>query len=432
MNGQLQPGTMLTSQAGVPYRVIGLLGAGGQGEVYEVESAGTRKALKWYFHNNAYPQQKTILLRLIKNGSPDKNFLWPEDMIDSPDGKTFGYIMPLRSKNYKSLVDLMKCRVSPSFHVLFQTAFHLAKAYEKLHAAGNCYRDINFGNVFFDPDTGDILICDNDNVAPGDMPGLVKGTYGFMAPEIIRGEAKPSRYTDQYSLAVLLFYLLMVAHPLHGRLEQKIKCWDLPAMDWLYGTQPVFIFDPGNTSNRPVPGAHDNAIIYWNLYPQEVRDLFIEAFTVGLTEPHKRVTESRWMNLFANLMCGIVPCPKCGREVFYDPSRADTGKAHTCWKCAGAVPMPPALYVGKRRVLLRSGARIPAHQIYGNGNMETTAGMVEQNPKNPALLGIRNDTRTNWTYIKPDGTQIPVVPGKRAAVAKNAKIDFGSKTGEFK
>lgn len=55
MNGQLQPGTVLTSQAQVHYKVLSLLGAGGQGEVYEVEAGSTRMALKWYYPKSAQP-----------------------------------------------------------------------------------------------------------------------------------------------------------------------------------------------------------------------------------------------------------------------------------------------------------------------------------------------------------------------------------------
>ena len=65
-----------------------------------------------------------------------------------------------------------------------------------------------------------------------------------MAPEIVRGEAKPTTESDLFSLAVLLFYMLMMHHPLEGKKESDIKAFDLPAMNKIYGLEPVFIFDP--------------------------------------------------------------------------------------------------------------------------------------------------------------------------------------------
>ena len=40
MDGQLKTGTILTSESGIKYEVKKMLGAGGQGEVYDVESKG--------------------------------------------------------------------------------------------------------------------------------------------------------------------------------------------------------------------------------------------------------------------------------------------------------------------------------------------------------------------------------------------------------
>ena len=92
-------------------------------------------------------------------------------------------------------------------------------------------------------------------------------------------QARPSTQTDLYSLAVLLFYILMIHHPLEGQQETQIACLDAPAMTRLYGEEALFIFDPHNPANRPLPGYHDNAITYWQIYPQFLRDLFIKAFT---------------------------------------------------------------------------------------------------------------------------------------------------------
>ena len=433
MDGQLKTGTFLTSESSTKYKVVSLLGAGGQGEVYDVESSGKHYALKWYFKHMATKEQKAILDNLVAKGSPDASFLWPQDIIFKNYGAPFGYIMPLRPKNFKSIVDMMKRRAEPSFYALCRAAYNLTSGYQKLHTMGYSYRDISFGNLFFDPDNGNVLICDNDNVAANGLDNSsVYGTPRFMAPEIVVGKAKPSRNTDLYSLAVLLFYMFMMGHPLEGRLEADIKCMDIHAMNKLYGTNPVFVFDPNNKTNRPVKGYQDNVLIYWDLYPQALRDLFAQSFTEGLTAPNKRVTEKKWMETFANLITGIILCPKCGAEVFYDESKAAAGVAHTCWNCQSSVPMPASIVIGKSRILLHKNAKLYAHHIYDDYDMDTVVGTVVQNPSNPNLWGIRNESKENWTYIKPEGIQIAVAIGKSAAIAKGVQINFGRVTGEFR
>lgn len=433
MDGQLKSGTILSSESSNTYKVISLLGAGGQGEVYEVECDGKRYALKWYFKHMAVRAQKDILDNLITRGAPDASFLWPQDLIFKGFGESFGYIMPLRPKNFRSIVDMMKRRAEPSFYTLCKAAYNLTNGYQKLHAMGYSYRDISFGNMFFDPDTGDVLICDNDNVsANGIDNSSVYGTPRFMAPEIVVGDAKPSRNTDLYSLAVLLFYIFMMGHPLEGKLEADIRCMDIHAMNQIYGKNPIFIYDPDNKTNRPVKGYQDNVIIYWDLYPQAIRDLFTRSFTIGLRSPNKRVTEKEWLEAFANLLSGIVICPQCGAEIFFDAQKQDVGAAHTCWNCNNPVAIPVSLVTGKSRILLQKDTKIYGHHAYGNFDMETVAGSVVQNPKNPNLWGIRNESKENWTYIKSDGMQIPVENGRSAAIAKGAKIDFGQIVGEFK
>ena len=73
MEGQLKNGTILTSESGNKYEVVSLLGAGGQGEVYDVKCSGNHYALKWYFKGSATERQKKILETIIAKGSPDES-----------------------------------------------------------------------------------------------------------------------------------------------------------------------------------------------------------------------------------------------------------------------------------------------------------------------------------------------------------------------
>ncbi len=433
MEGQLKLGTILKSESGNAYVIKAFLGAGGQGEVYDVECDGVHYALKWYFKGSATLRQKKALETIIAKGSPDDCFLWPIELVIPIHGEVFGYVMPLRPKNYKSIVDLMKRKADPSFYVLCRTAYNCAKKYQKLHAMGAKYQDISFGNLFFDPTTGDVLICDNDNVSfDNSKPGAVLGTPGFMAPEIVRGEAKPSRNTDLYSLSVLLFYLFMVHHPLDGKKEASIRCMDYAARVKLYGTDPVFIFDPNNDSNRPVKGYQDNALIYWPIYPEKLREMFTKAFTEGLTAPNRRITEPQWMDVLANMMSGMMQCTQCGARVFYDEKIDKTGKPQICWNCHHEVKAPAKIVIGKNCVLLNQNARLTRHHVYCDYDMDTCIGSLVQNPKNPNLWGIRNEDKINWTYEKPDGIQIPIEVGRSAGIIPGAKIHFTNMVGEFK
>ena len=56
-------------------------------------------------------------------------------------------------------------------------------------------------------------------------------------------------------------------------------------MNSLYGKNAVFIFDPLDDSNRPLATAHENAYVFWPLYPDFLRRLFTRAFTAGMSDP---------------------------------------------------------------------------------------------------------------------------------------------------
>jgi len=274
-----------TVSSGMICEVEEFLASGGHAEVYRASIAGKSVALKWY--RDPWPGLRSHLNVLIERGAPSERFLWPIELVLAPTSSEFGYIMPLINElgeQYRKLGILFQDRIKISFRALATLGFELAQSYFLLHSEGLCYHDISFGNVSFNPLSGEILLHDVDDISLSGSNSNVVGAPLFMAPEQVRKEAFPSIYTDLYSLSVLLFYLFMFNHPLHGKRKVNISVFDQSAMIKLYGTEPLFIFDPHDHSNAPVSGYHDNTLFFWSLYPQFLRDRFIQAFTEGLKD----------------------------------------------------------------------------------------------------------------------------------------------------
>ena len=408
-----------------------LLGQGGQGEVWKAADGGKSVAVKVYHRDTATTEQKEVLERLVEKGSPAPCFLWPMAMVEDAQSERYGYIMPIREPNFRALEDFMARRIHPSMRALLTAGRKLADGFLRLHSRGLCYRDISFANVFFDPKTGDILICDNDNVdITGSETGGVLGTQRFMAPEVVRREAAPSADTDRYSLAVLLFFLLYGGHPLDGQREANIRCLDVPALERLYGFDPLYIWDPNDDSNHPVPGIHNNPIAFRNMYPEVLVALFQRSFTDGLHYPPKRVRESEWRKAFASTIDSIWLCA-CGAENFYEPAVAASSGGKHCWSCKKPLVLPPRIRIDDDIVLLNRTTQLFGYHV-GQTRDDTPIAEVVQNPQVPNLFGLRNLTTEKWTLTKPDGSVVDVPPDRAAPILNDNRINFGLKTGEVR
>ena len=147
---------------------------------------------------------------------PGTSFLWPQ-ALTVPYGSAFGYIMPLKPANYIELGDFFCIDRNPEAYFRSSTArlnaaIAIADSFSRLHLAGCCYQDINDGNFFADPFTGDILICDNENIVVNGHGHNIAGKPRYMAPEVAAG-ARPSTASDRLSLAVVLYRIFMTDHP---------------------------------------------------------------------------------------------------------------------------------------------------------------------------------------------------------------------------
>ena len=426
---------LLSSRA--PCRVGRLLGEGGQGAVHEATLPGSGSdetyALKWYKPGYATDAQWAALRALLSRAPPSRAFLWPLDLVLCPDEPSFGYLMPLRPPGYAGMEDLVKARVDVGFRTLATIGRNLAHSFLLLHTQGLCYRDISFGNVFLNPDFGGVLICDVDNVAVnGAQHSSVHGTPYFMAPEIVRKQAKPSTRTDLFSLAVLLFYGLLLGNPLEGRRALAHEVWDIEAMIDVFGTHPVFVFDPGDDSNRPVPGAlpeQDNMLTYWPLYPTFLRALFTRAFTLGLAPDGERVGESEWRKAMVRLHDAVMFCAACGRENLADLDEngaALPGPGQTCWSCAAPLHLPPRLVLGSHPVVLTHDTVLHPHHLTGNYDFSRPAAELARHPADPNQWGLRNLTERTWAARERSGQTCPVPPGRAVALIDGLDLDFGT------
>ncbi|WP_162602463.1 protein kinase domain-containing protein [Nocardioides daejeonensis] len=391
--------------------VTSLIGQGGQGYVYLVQQqTGRQLALKWYRPESASLDQHREIQTLVEFGTPHNRFLWPLSVARVPGDPGFGYVMELRDRRYLELSWLLANRrpdgspLSVSFAATINLCRQLAFSFLQLHAGGLCYRDISFGNVFFEPDSGDVLICDNDNVGIDNGTGRVLGTPFFMAPEVVADQTfrtLPNTDTDRHSLAVLMFYVLFMGHPLEGALTEG----GLRDQPWLlqhFGTDPVFCMDPERTDNRP------SAIVqnYWNLYPGFLRELFVEAFGPGLREPSRRVTEGQWIKAMDRLADAMVRCA-CGTTAFWDASEP----ARFCRNCGAPVVPAYVVRIGRRRVAVSEVAAIRADHLVPGGDDPQALATFHRHPQDPYRWGVCNRTGQTWTATYPGGSSVTLGPG---------------------
>lgn len=459
--------TVYIEQLNLVCNIEAELGSGTQGKVYSLITPNNSSlALKWYFPSMATKEQFDILKSLIDIHPPSEKFLWPMALVENAEKPGFGYIMPLKDNRFKSFSLWLSRKIDPSFKVLLTACFEISQSFHLLHSKGFCYQDLSLNNLYFDPQCGDIRIGDTDNIIiNGSEKGNVIGTPKFMAPEIITGNQLPNTHTDLYSLAVLLFYILFLNHPLEGKAESTIKSLDIPSMTKLYGLNPVFIFDPDDSSNIPDPIYHKNAIIYWNIYPEFFKKLFTKSFTKGIFDPqYGRVRETEWQVALLELRDMMYYCGKCGSENFLDPNTLEMLERKksitnfvnqgnmtstilqnidyfkkrdfvpSCWNSNCKNINREIMYIlidDRKMIVLNYDTRIYIHHVDSSFGYDFTriVAQITKHPNNDNLWGLKNFSEIIWKVKKTNSDDIEVFPNQSLLLAPDTTIDFGKTKG---
>ena len=416
---ELSKNSIVSLVGGGTATIVKELGRGGQGIVYLVEVCGEKKALKWYL--NA-PDDKFYrnLEHNIASGAPSDAFLWPEYLTEKQQG-SYGYIMKLRPQNYYEFGNFLLAKVSfKSFTAMLSAAMKICDGFMMLHRFGYSYQDLNDGNFFIDPQTGDVLICDNDNVMPQGEKSGIMGKARYMAPEIVAGGI-PDKYSDRFSLSVILFMLFYANHPFEGAKVVACPCMTESYEKRFYGSEALFIYNPTDKSNLPVRGIHQNVIRRWPVFPQMLRDTFIEEFSKEkLQNPSTRMIEQNWKKIISSVRDSLVVCRNCGEETFVNI----VNSTDKCMNCGKNVDLSRRLVINNRSLPLTNNTAIYIDE-------DNTPDGVVTTDSNGFML-IQNISTETWTVETPSGKIKTVAQNEILPVKEGLKITFRVHTVPYK
>lgn len=205
----------------------------------------------------------------------------------------------------------------------------LARVVWCLHGMGCAIGSLCLADFLFDPIAGQIMLRRwEDIIVPGIFPPDIVGTRGYIAPEELATmhlrfndpkRKHPSAETNLFSLAVLIYQLLLLRHPMAGpKLTSTISAEEDDLLT--YGANALFVEHPTDRSNRPDDSRL--GVSYEALGPHLV-NLFNQAFVDGLHAPNLRPSAAAWISALLKTWELLYPCPNpsCSHKwfVLHDP-----------------------------------------------------------------------------------------------------------------
>ena len=400
----------LTTISGEKVELIKPLHNGAHCNVYRVKYNGESLVLKWKEKEDFKidSQYFETIKKLIEQYEVFDEFIGlPIAIVISKNSDNysnkFGYLMREIPANYHCLNDFFRCETDlkaarfSSYKAQLNAAIMIARFMQKLHMSGYSM-NIEPEDILVDDKTGNINIINSEKVSV-DMSFGYKFDIRYIAPEIPRSDYKlhTSMETDRYSLAVVLYRLFFIDHPMEGKLFVKYPLITGNVEKYLYSIKPVFHFDPNDESNRPNEVIAPNALNRWeidNLYTKELRETFIRTFTEGVDNPEKRPSEREWISIFTSIRDKLIVTNE-NREQFVDFNIRDS------------IPVGCLmLKVGSKKIAIYPGKEIYEYSVNGNsnGHSNIVGDIVDNGEEN--CLSLRNLSNYIWRCYSPKTKQL--------------------------
>ena len=199
-----------------PYRLVGVLGAGGMGTVYRAHDARLDRlvALKFlppFMGTDPRAQQQFLVEARAAAALDHPNVCAIHEIGTAPDGRPFIAMACYEGETLRERLD--QGAVPPAEAVAIAT--QIARGLGAAHARGIIHRDVKPGNIMLCAD-GTVRLLDFGLAKMADAsmtaPGATPGTIAYMSPEQARGDSI-TRHTDLWSLGVVLYEMLAGTRP---------------------------------------------------------------------------------------------------------------------------------------------------------------------------------------------------------------------------
>jgi DNA-binding helix-hairpin-helix protein with protein kinase domain len=296
------------------------LGSGGEAIIYEVENEAGVVAKVYRKPTQARLAKLQAMLANPPEDPMAKHGLisiaWPVDILYQWGGANFvGFLMPRVSQMrpicdfYTPKIRKQKC---PLFHYqyLHHAAYNLATVVAALHAAGYVIGDVNESN-FLIGSNALIAVVDTDSFqVPDTKNGKIYrcpvGKPEFTPPELqnkVFADIDRQASHDLFGLAVLIFQLLMEGtHPFAGVFKGK----DDPPPNEERISSGHFPY----SRKRNVPYSPPLSSPPLDILSPHVRELFIQCFENGHSQPSKRPQARVWQKGIKMAEAGLVTCAR--------------------------------------------------------------------------------------------------------------------------
>ncbi|HEV8336583.1 MAG TPA: serine/threonine-protein kinase [Candidatus Polarisedimenticolia bacterium] len=219
LEARFPPGTILASR----YRVVGLLGRGGMGEVYRADDLklGQRVALK--FLPQAVEGDPRRLGRFLNEVRMALRVSHPHVCRVHDVGEAEGHhFISMEYVDGEDLASLLRRIGRLPQDKAIQAARQICAGLAAAHDRGILHRDLKPANVMLDG-RGQVKITDFGLASAADAPGteLGAGTPAYMAPEQLDGKAATLR-SDLYALGLVLYEMFTGKPAFAGKSRAEI------------------------------------------------------------------------------------------------------------------------------------------------------------------------------------------------------------------